>query len=581
VAPKKPPIDTTATQGGDPLAADFRNFLFVIWGHLGLPAPTGVQYDIARYLQHGPRRRVVMAFRGVGKSWITAAYVLWLLYRNADHKVMVVSASADRARHFSLFCKRLIEEVAHLQHLKPRPGQRTSLEAFDVGPAKTDQSPSVKSVGITGQLTGSRADTIVADDVEVANNSDTVGKREKLAEQVKEFDAVLKPGGEVVYLGTAQTEESLYTKQLEARGYEVRIWPVRYPTADQRTKYGSRLAPWITDQIFRGTPEGSPVEPTRFPDSEITERELSYGRAGFALQFMLDTALSDADRYPLRLRDLIVMSCHPRLAPVELHWGGGSEQVVPDLPQVGFTGDRWHRPFMVSKENWAPYQGVTMFIDPAGRGKDECAYAVVAMSRGMLFLLDCRGLTGGYSEENLRKLAEAAKRWGVKAIRVESNFGDGMFLRLLQPVLQQVYPCTTEEVRSSKQKELRIIDTLEPVLNRHLLVVDEALVREDASNYNQHPVEKAHQFALFWQLTHITREKGALLHDDRLDALAGATAYWTEQLGLDHEEAARRHRDGLLEKELEGFIDEATGGSSRGTLWFSLPRSEGVRIGSP
>jgi hypothetical protein len=554
----------------DPLAADFRNFAFLIWHHLGLPSPTPVQYDIARFLQHGPRRRIIMAFRGIGKSWITSAYVLWLLYRNPDHKVMVVSASADRARHFSLFCKRLIEEIAELQHLKPRPGQRTSLEAFDVGPAQTDQSPSVKSVGITGQLTGSRADTIVADDVEVANNSDTVGKREKLAEQVKEFDAVLKPGGEVVYLGTAQTEESIYTKQLEARGYQVRIWPVRYPTQEQREKYGARLAPWITDQIFRGAAEGSPVEPTRFSDAEITERELSYGRAGFALQFMLDTALSDADRYPLRLRDLIVLPLHPKIAPVELHWGSGGDQVINDLPQVGFSGDRWHRPFMVSKENWAPYQGVVMFIDPAGRGKDECAYAIVAMSRGMLFLLDCKGLLGGYTDENLVKLAQAAKRWGVKTIRVESNFGDGMFLRLLQPVLQQHYPVTTEEVRSSKQKELRIIDTLEPVLNRHLLVVDEALIRQDAANYNGHAVEKAHQYQLFWQMTHITRERGALLHDDRLDALAGAVAYWTEQLGLDHVEAAKKHREELLDRDLERFIEEVTGGTPHGNLWVNL-----------
>ncbi|WP_270994138.1 phage terminase large subunit, partial [Listeria seeligeri] len=96
--------------------------------------------------------------------------------------------------------------------------------AFDVGPAQPDQSPSVKSVGINGQLTGSRADTIIADDIEVPKNSMTVVQREKLAELVKEFDAVLKPGGEIIYLGTPQTEESLYNK-LPERGYVIRIWP--------------------------------------------------------------------------------------------------------------------------------------------------------------------------------------------------------------------------------------------------------------------------------------------------------------------------------------------------------------------
>ena len=47
---------------------DFRNFLFVVWKHLNLPNPTDLQYDIAEFMQHGPKRSVVMAFRGVGKS---------------------------------------------------------------------------------------------------------------------------------------------------------------------------------------------------------------------------------------------------------------------------------------------------------------------------------------------------------------------------------------------------------------------------------------------------------------------------------------------------------------------------------
>lgn len=557
------------TPGEDPISADFRNFLFVIWQHLNLPTPTPVQYDIGRYLQHGPRRRIIMAFRGIGKSWITAAYALWLLYRDPEHKVMVVSAGADRARNFSLFCKRLIEEVPVLQHLRSRPGQRTSLEAFDVGPAQTDQSPSVKSVGITGQLTGSRADTIIADDVEVANNSDTVGKREKLAELVKEFDAVLKPGGQVVYLGTAQSEESIYTARLEQRGYEIRIWPILYPDQKQREKYGARLAPWINDQLYRGAAEGSSVEPTRFSMEDIEERRLSYGSAGFALQFLLDTALSDAERYPLKLRDLIVLPCHPRLAPVELHWGASSELAIEGVPLVGFSGDRYYRPFMVSKDAWAPYDGVVMFIDPAGRGKDELAYAVVAMSKSRLYVLDCRGMTGGYADENLKALAGIAKRWGVKAVRIESNFGDGMFLKLLTPVMQAIYPCTLEEIRSSKQKELRIIDTLEPVLQQHLLVIDESLIREDARNYNGHAIEKAHQYQLLWQMTHITKDRGSLNHDDRLDALAGAVAYWTEQLGLDHEEAARRHREALLQAELDKLVEEVTGEAPNDTRWMS------------
>jgi hypothetical protein len=212
-----------------PALKDFRVFMFMVWKHLGLPEPTESQYDIAHYLQHGPRRGVIEAFRGVGKSWITSAFVCWLLLRNPQLKILVVSASKERADAFSIFVKRLISEIPMLQHLAPQAGQRDSVIAFDVGPATPDHSPSVKSVGITGQITGSRADVLIADDVEVPNNSSTQMMRDKLSEAVKEFDAILKPGGRIIYLGTPQTEMSLYN-QLPERGYEIRIWPALYPT---------------------------------------------------------------------------------------------------------------------------------------------------------------------------------------------------------------------------------------------------------------------------------------------------------------------------------------------------------------
>jgi len=224
----------------DPLKADFRNFLYVTWKHLGLPDPTPVQYDIAHFLQHGPKREIIQAFRGVGKSWVTSAFVCWLLYCNPELKILVVSASKSRADDFSTFTKRLIHEMPLLQHLRAREGQRDSNLAFDVGPARAAHAPSVKSVGITGQIAGSRADVIIPDDIEVPNNSLTQAMRDKLSNSVKEFDAVLTPkeASRIIYLGTPQTEMSVYTT-LEERGYTLRIWPARYPSEAQRDKYGA------------------------------------------------------------------------------------------------------------------------------------------------------------------------------------------------------------------------------------------------------------------------------------------------------------------------------------------------------
>lgn len=535
---------------------DFRNFIFDLWAHLNLPDPTYCQYDVSVYLQTGPRRRMIQAFRGVGKSFLTAGYVVWLLWKNPQHKIMVVSASKERADAFSVFVKRIIESFAPLSHLIPRHGQRDSNLAFDVGPATPDQSPSVKSVGITGQLTGSRADTIIADDIEVPKNSMTIVQRDKLGELVKEFDAVLKPGGEIIYLGTPQTEESLYNR-LPERGYDVRVWPARFPKdTKQRRAYGTRLAPILAER-FDADPElaWTPTDPVRFDEADLSEREASYGRTGFALQFMLDTSLADADRYPLRLRDFIVMDVDREVAPVRVVWASGKQQIVEELPSVGFTGDRWYGPMHVS-EHMEEYTGSLMTIDPSGRGADETGYTVTKMLRGMIYVRRAGGLKGGYDDKTLETLAHIARAEKVQHILVESNFGDGMFTTLLKPVLQRIYPCEVEEIRHTTAKERRICDTLEPVLNQHRIVVDKALVTADAATENVH-------YQLFHQLTRMTRERGAVKHDDRVEPLAMAVAYWASQLDRDVSDEERRHTEEMQEAEYLKFIQSFTGRGPR------------------
>ena len=244
-----------------------------------------------------------------------------------------------------MFIKRIIDLLPFLHELKPRAGQRDSTISFDVGPASPDHSPSVKSVGITGQLTGSRADILIADDVEVPNNSATQAARERLGELVREFDAILKPGGTIIYLGTPQTEMTLY-RELENRGYTTTIWPARYPKDwKDLENYGIRLAPMLAREL-QADPEGTfwqPTDPVRFDDTDLRERELSYGKGGFALQFMLNPNLSDAERYPLKLRDLIVAALDGEKAPLSYQWLPNNGNALEDLPNVGLKGDRYHR----------------------------------------------------------------------------------------------------------------------------------------------------------------------------------------------------------------------------------------------
>jgi hypothetical protein len=548
----------------EPLSSDFRYFLVLVWRHLSLPDPTPIQLDIAAYMQHGSKRRIVEAFRGVGKSWMAAAYVLWLLRRNPQLKIMVVSASKTRADDFTMFCLRLIREIPMLQCLEPdRDEQRSSVNRFDVRPAIPDQSPSVKAVGIFGQLTGSRADLILPDDVETPTTSWSVGMREKLLAAVGEFNAILKPGGEIMFLGTPQTEESVYNK-LAQRGYQVCIWPARYP--EKPARYGESLA----SVVMEGCPEftGQPTDPARFNEMDLLERETSYGRSAFALQFQLDTSLSDSERFPLKLADLMVLEVSDH-GPEKVVWSSGAEYRISDLPAVGFSGDYYYRPAYIHG-TWLPFDGCVMFIDPSGRGLDETAYAIVAHLNGNLFLLESGAFREGYTEPVLQGLAAAAKRQKVNLILLEDQFGQGMLESLLKPYLQVQHPCSIETVRSNVQKERRIIAALEPVLNQHRLIVSRSVIEGDAKGRDDEAIEKRLAYQLFHQLTHLTVDRGCLAHDDRLDALAGAVQYWNESLAIDEDRAIKERQSELWDLELQAYMGDLEGALDRNLLGGSI-----------
>lgn len=540
------------------LTGDFRVFLYLIWKHLNLPDPTPLQYDIASYLQHGPKRSCVQAFRGVGKSWITSAFVLWTLYCDPETKILVVSASKERADAFSTFTLRLISEVPFLQHLKPKDEQRSSKIAFDVGPSSAAHAPSVKSVGITGQLTGSRANLIVSDDVEVPNNSATQQMRDKLSEQIKEYDAVLSPGGRIIYLGTPQTEDSIYGA-LPDRGYQTRIWPALMPSDKERQQYGDALAHYINDLKDRA---GAPTDPARFTEEDLLERQASYGKAGFSLQFMLNTQLSDIERYPLKVRDLLFMPCDPDRAPMKIGWGPDEDRRLNQLPNVAMNGDYMYAPMFVDKDNFGEYTGSVLAIDPSGRGADETGYAVVKMLNGYLFVTACGGLQGGYDDATLKQLSVIAKTHKVNHVIVEANFGDGMYTKLLAPVMAKVHKCMIEEVKHSTQKEKRIIDTIEPVMARHKLVIDPAVIEEDYRSAQRYEQAVRLSKQLIHQMTRVTTDRGSLKHDDRLDALAMAVGYWVEQMSRDEQLGIDMEIEQALQKELDDFIDLCKTGPS-------------------
>ena len=558
------------------LQGDFKVFLQALWSQLDLPEPTRAQYAIADYLQHGPKRLQIQAFRGVGKSWITGAFVLWTLFNNPEKKIMIISASKERADNMSIFLQKLIIETPWLKHLQPKSDDaRWSRISFDVN-CSPSQAPSVKSVGITGQLTGSRADLMILDDVEVPGNSMTEMMREKLLQLCTEAESILTPKNDsrIMYLGTPQTTFTIYRKLAE-RNYRPFVWPARVPR--KFANYEGLIAPQLQEDVDMGAEPWSVTDPDRFSHEDLLEREAAMGRSNFMLQFMLDTSLSDAEKFPLKMADLIVTSVNPKSAPDDIIWCSDPRNVIKELPTVGLPGDYFYGPMQLQGE-WGAYQETICSVDPSGRGTDETAAAYISQRNGYLYLHEVRAYRDGYSDNTLLDILKGCKKFNVTKLVVETNFGDGLIAELFKKHLQQTNQgIDVEEVRANVRKEERIIDALEPILNQHRLVVDRNVIDWDYNSNKDDAPEKRLLYMLFYQMSRMCREKGAVRHDDRLDALAQGVKYFTDAMSISAQEVIKQRKRDDWNDLLEAFLDDPQQATNHLALGFSLDQRRQAR----
>ena len=561
------------------LQDDFKLFLQALWGQLDLPTPTRAQYAIADYLQHGPKRLQIQAFRGIGKSWITGAFVLWTLFKDKEKKIMIISASKERADNMSIFLQKLIIETQWLKHLQPKSDDsRWSRISFDVN-CSPHQAPSVKSVGITGQLTGSRADLMILDDIEVPGNSMTEMMREKLLQLCTEAESILTPKDDsrIMYLGTPQTVFTVYRKLAE-RNYRPFVWPARFPRS--LSNYEGLIAPQLQADIDQGADKWDVTDPDRFNDEDLIEREAAMGRSNFMLQFMLDTSLSDAEKFPLKMADLIVTSVNPTTAPDSIVWCSDPRNCIKDLPTVGLPGDYFYSPMQLQGE-WDSYQETICSVDPSGRGTDETAAAFISQRNGFLYLHEMRAYRDGYSDNTLLDILKGCRKFNVTKLVIETNFGDGIVAELFKKhLIQTKQGIDVEEVRATVRKEQRIIDTMEPVLNQHRLVVDRSVVDWDYNSNKDAAPESRLLYMLFYQMSRMCREKGAVKHDDRLDCLSQGIQYFTDAMSISAQEQVNMRKRDDWNDLLRSSIEDPQGSANHLVLGFDKDQRQQARRNS-
>jgi hypothetical protein len=519
---------------------------------------TDVQFDIGNFLQYGGRYIMIQAQRGQAKTTITAIFAVWCLIHDPAFRVVILSAGGDKATEIAIGIIKIIQAFDVLECMRPDAGagDRTSSKAFDIHYTLRGEgmNPSIKCMGVTANLQGTRADLLVPDDIESTKNGLTQVQRDALTHITRDFTSICTEG-RIVYLGTPQTVDSVYNG-LPGRGYTIRIWPGRFPTEEEQIEYGNSLAPFILARIQEDPALmtgggitgdcGKAIDP-RLNEQVLQDKEIDQGPAYFKLQHMLCTKLSDSERFPLKTRNLIVMYLDDEEAPGKIVWQPNKEMLIP-MPAGTNVKEELYSPARVSEEMF-PYEGRMMYVDTAGGGQngDETVAAVVYFLHGYIFLMDIIPLPGGIREDVFDTLSKAAYRWQVNGIQVEKNFGNGAFAEAWRPLLAEYY-CTTsdgaigmgpviEDVWESGQKELRIIDCLEPVTARHKLIINQAILEKDVATAQKYPAENRSVYQFLHQFSRITRDRDALIHDDRLDAVASAVRFFIAWMGQNEDKA--------------------------------------------
>lgn len=412
--------------------------LFVsLWNQSQDLRTPSIHFQIASWLaerwQSDDHDLLLTAFRSSGKSTLVGLFASWLLANDPECRILVLAADHQLATKMVRTVRRVLERHPLTLELRPRAAEEWASDRFTVNRFGTHRDPSMLAKGITANITGSRADIVICDDVEVPNTCDTPTKRMELRERLDEIDFVLVPGGTRLFVGTPHTYHSIYTDT---------------PRRDTGEK-----VPYLNDFQRLSLPiiddAGESRWPDRFSISHIQAIQKRAGPAKFLSQMMLEpTDITEARLNPERMI--------PYDTPLDYRESNG----VPIL-EIG-------RARMVS---------ATCFWDPSfgrpGRG-DSCAIAIVfSDAEGGRWLHDVEYLTHvpelaadiDEATQLCRQVVTFVRRYYVPSITVEIN-GLGRFLPglLRREIARGGLASGVLEHTSTRNKSARILSAFDALL---------------------------------------------------------------------------------------------------------------------
>ena len=453
---------------------DFDVFI-CLWNTLQKHSTPDIHFRMARWLQecwsHGDRRLLLTAFRASGKSTLAALFSAWVLYRDPDLRILVLSAEGSLASKMVRNIRNVIRTNPLTVRLIPHKADQWSSDRFTINRPKELRDPSVLGRGITSNITGARADLIICDDVEVPNTCDTADKRAALRERLAECEYILTPGGTMLYIGTPHTYHSIYTDEDPDTPDRENIFLKGYKRFS---------LPLLKDC-------GRSVWPERYTVSDIERIRMQTGPNKFASQMMLQLVDIEDSRLDPGLLRFYSDDIEAREVQKNLYLSLAGRRLV--------SCSAWWDPAFGSATGDSSVLAI-VFTDEAG---DYWLHHVEYI---------CPDVESELDEATLqcRDVTRMAAKFYVPSIVIETN-GIGKFLPaiLRRELAAARVPCAVVEKASVKPKDIRILESFDVPLAARALHVHERV-----------------RSTPFLQEMREWRPGLRAARDDGLDAVAGA-----------------------------------------------------------
>lgn len=466
--------------------------LFVaLWNKQQNLSTPAIHIRIARWLEKsflsGDQKLLLMAFRACGKSTLVGLFCAWVLLTHSDKRIIVLAADLPLARKMVRNVKRILERHYLTGHLKPEKPEQWGGDQFTINRDLESRDPSMLARSISANMTGSRADIMICDDVEVPNTCETVEKRRLLREKLGEIDYILTPGGLRLYVGTPHHYETIYADRPRKELGQEEIF----------LKDFKRFTLPILDE------NGCSVWPSRYSEADIEAIRIQTGPNKFASQMMLEP--TSIARGRLDPDNLVFYE-------EALHYSEANGKPwlkIGDDPLVSVSC-WWDPAFRGQQEGTGSKQGDHSVIACVFTGKSGQLYL-----HGLSYLSTDPSSEQDEATQQCAQVAHFLKAHYCTSLTIEMN-GVGRFL----PVLMRKYArenglhFSIQEMSNHRPKAVRIMEAFDALLAARGLKVHAAIQKTP--------------FVREMREWRPGTNKG---HDDGLDAVAGALSITPLRLG--------------------------------------------------